>query len=289
MRVITREFYEVARPDVFRIVPIGDVHIGARACDEKRLKQVVDRIAADDSCYWIGLGDYCDFISRSDFRFEPENLPDWMTLPDLADVVKVERDRFLGIIEPIAAKCLGLIEGNHETAIKRHYERDVFSEIVYAIKETGGIEGNLALYYNGWLVLNFYRTKPGERKQTISKIRLSLHHGFVGGKLAGAKALNMQRWLWTHDCDIAIFGHSHNTGVQIEAIERLTKSGKIEHTNRYGCYAGTFLKSFNQDAPSSYAERKGYFPGGQGGIEIVLRPKAAKADERIRVISQHRG
>ena len=64
----------MSRSDTFTLVPIGDVHIGNAACDEARLRRVVDRIAADEWSYWVGLGDYCDFINMQDKRFSPDSL-----------------------------------------------------------------------------------------------------------------------------------------------------------------------------------------------------------------------
>jgi hypothetical protein len=98
-----------------------------------------------------------------------------------------------------------------------------------------------------------------------------LHHGFVGGKLAGAKALDMQRWLWNHNADLVIFGHSHNTGAQREAVEEVDKADKIKVARRVGCYAGTFLHTTAEGA-TTYSEIKGYPPLPVGHVEIILTP-----------------
>ncbi len=89
----------------------------------------------------------------------------------------------------------------------------------------------------------------------------------------------MQRWLWNHECDLAIFGHSHNTGAQVETIEYVDRGGKVRNRQSIGAYCGTFLKM------AAYAERKGYFPQPTGHIEIVLKPGAQNAGDRLRVVS----
>jgi len=284
MKFIKKEFYSVSAEDVFTIIPIGDIHIGAENCDEKRLKQVCDRVASEPNTYWIGLGDYCDYINRKDPRFSPGSLAKWVKVEHLTDLAAAQRDRLLTYLEPIADKCLGMIEGNHETAVKRHYERDVYLEVVNGVKEAAGHTNDLALHYNGWLWLSFYKSDEGEyRKAHTKDIRFYLHHGFVGGKLAGAKALNMQRMLWTHDCDICLMGHSHNTGVQLEAVMTASRSGKVVNKVKYGGYCGTFLRGFGMGG-SSYGEAKGYFPLPIGGVEVKLRPQATNPDERINMI-----
>ena len=225
------------------------------------------------------MGDYCDFINVRDPRFEPGSLADWIKLADLGDVARVQRDRFLDAVKPIAARCLALVEGNHEQVIKRHYERDIYHEIVSGVKELGDLPADrpLAVGIYGWLLLHFWRTK--KRQGAGSVIKFNLHHGFVGGKLAGAKALNMQRWLWTHECDVALFGHSHNTGAQVETIEYIKRGGKVDYRRAVGAYTGTFL------GLAEYVERKGYFPAPTGHIEIVLSPGVHEANDRVKVVS----
>lgn len=283
MRVLRREFNNVKRSDVFRVYPIGDAHVGAAACDEDRLRRWVKMIAEDQQGYWIGIGDYLDAINRNDKRFSVGTLAKWLIDMDaLGDIVKAQKLRFLDIIKPIASKCLVLVEGNHETAITKYCERYVFGEIEDEIKRIGGFPDThrLGVGYNGWLQLAFKRND----EQVRSLITMFLHHGFTGGQLAGAKALGMQRWLWTHEADITLFGHSHNTSVQVEAVERIDREGHLQTDHRIGAFCGTFLRSTNEQGPSTYAEVKGYLPMPTSNIVIELRPGAHDPRRRIKVI-----
>ena len=267
---------------MFRIVPIGDLHLAAAACDEARLRAVAKSIKKDKRCYWIGMGDYCDWINTQDRRWAPDVVADWVEVLDLVDLGTAQRERFMDIMSPIADRCLALVEGNHEITIKRKTERDVFSEIVAGMKGAGGFKSTdkLGVGVYGWLQLFFYRDK--ERRHT-TMFNINLHHGFVGGKLAGAKALNMQRWLWTHNADICLWGHSHNTGIQPEAVEEIDRAGNVKIKTRRGAFAGTFLGTCNE-GPATYSEEKGYFPIPSGGVLIELRPGRDNDAERIRMI-----
>ena len=200
MKVLRADFNTESRKDTITIVPIGDVHIGAAACDEKRLQNVIDRVKNDDSCYWVGMGDYCDFINRSDPRFSVMSLAPWIKMKELSDLAGAQRNYFLDMIKPIASKCIGLIQGNHETSIHRFYERDIYGEIVTEIKKLGNMPADkqLALEYYGWILLHFETSCDNGKTGRRSIIKTNWHHGYVGGKLAGAKALEMQRWLWRH-------------------------------------------------------------------------------------------
>ena len=286
--VLTREFYNVARTDKFKISPIGDIHMGAAACDEKALKAVIKKVAQEDNHYWIGMGDYGDFINMKDPRFSVTNLSEWITRDEMVDIAKAQRNRILKFFEPIAHKCLGLMCGNHETSVARYYERDVYGEIISGIKEAGNFdpEHRLGLGYYGWIILKFYSSKKKNAKGGMVAVKFNLHHGFVGGKLAGAKALNMQRWLWSHECDVAIFGHSHNVSAQPEAVEWVDKHGNIKTQVRKGLYAGSFLKTVNDNKKgvSTYSEIKGFFPLPHGVVpHVKLRPRALNEMDRIRI------
>jgi hypothetical protein len=283
VRVIRREFYDLGRSDLFRIVPIGDVHLLAAACDEDMLRETVKGIKADERCYWIGMGDYCEWINVRDPRFSFGSLADWVDTADLVDLGKAQQQRFLDIFSPIADRCLALVEGNHEISIKKYTERDVFANLVAGIKGAGGMESQdtLGLGVYGWLQMAFFRSGKRERGAVVN---FNLHHGFVGGRLAGAKALNMQRWLWTHNADICLWGHSHNTGIQPEAVEEIDKAGNVRVTTRRGAFTGTYLRTVNEDGPATYSEEKGYFPLPTGGVMIELRPGHKHPQRRIRMI-----
>jgi len=224
------------------------------------------------------MGDYCDFINIRDPRSNTGVLADWIGINDLGDLVAAQKKRFMDYIAPIAGKCLGMIEGNHETSIHRFYERDIYSEIVTDVKRLAGKEQDapLGLGYYGWLVLYF------QRGSQTNMVNVNLHHGYVGGKLAGAKALEMQRWLWSHDADIVVFGHSHNTAVQVEQTEGLNEAGEMVLKKKYGVFAGSFLESVNEDGPSTYSEIKGYLPMPTAGCEIIVRPGAFDSADNTR-------
>ena len=278
MRILKHRFNIPSRSTTINIIPLGDIHIGAAACDEDRLQNVINRIKDDPNCYWYGMGDYCDFINMRDPRANTGTLANWIGVKDLSDLVAAQKDRFLDFIKPIAHKCLGLVEGNHETSIHRFYERDIYSEIVTAIKQWKNlpIDQPLAVGYYGWSLLYF------QRGAQTNMVKVNLHHGYVGGKLAGAKALEMQRWLWSHDADIVIFGHSHNTNIQIEQSEGINDAGDLVLKNRYGVYAGSFLKTVNENGASTYSEVKGYLPMPTAGVQIMIRPGAFDSADSTR-------
>ena len=283
MYVIEHEWRGLSRSDTFRLVPIGDVHAGSRACDEAKFAAIVQSVKRDPRAYWIGLGDYCEFINVSDVRHDVQATADWITKADLVDISKAQRDWFLEHVRPIADKCLGLVEGNHERTIRRKYERDVYREIVATVKGWGGkrADERLGLGVYGWLLLRFKRN--GGQQQPSAVVRVNVHHGFVAGRLAGAKALNMQRWLWTHNADLVIFGHCHEMQAQRAAVEELDFRGNVRLHLRRGMYAGSFVKTV-AEGPAVYTEERGYFPSPTGCPEAILRPGAKSYEDRVAIV-----
>lgn len=283
MDVVIREFYNISRADRFKIVPLYDIHCGVKPCREDLLRARVKEIA-ENGWWWIGGGDYCDFINRSDPRYSPLILADWFTVSMTADIAGAQVAHFNEIIKPIAPQCLGLIMGNHETSIHKHYERPIFGEIVTGVKEAGGFdsEDKLALGYSGWIILKFHYSKIGERRSGTNIVTINLHHGFTGGRLAGAKALAMQRWLWQHDADISLMGHSHNTEVQVEQVELIDRAGNFLVRKRHGAFCGTMLDT-TMPGIDTYSAIKGYPPMPVGGVEIDLMPRSENEHKRIRL------
>lgn len=287
MIVVTRDMPGDNRSIETTIVPIGDIHIGAAACDEALLRKVVQRVADDPNCYWVGMGDMCDFVNLRDPRFDSRVLAPWVGVEHMHDLPRAQVRRFLDIVQPIASKCLALLCGNHEDDLCRHYERDVYGEVVTGLKELAGwpADYQLGLGFYGWLILRWRRGVSARLKgSNVSTVRLNMHHGFTGGRLAGAQALSLERWLWTHEADVVLFGHAHRVVSEPVSVERVNQSGHVEYQTRRGAVCGSFLKTVNEGGSSTYAERRGYLPLPVGGVEIRIRPFATPARERVAII-----
>lgn len=267
MRAIVRTIEGAGRdaPPI-TIWPLGDVHVGAAACDEKAFRRDVDRIAADPNAWWLGMGDYADFITRNDPRFDTDELASWISVRHLRDLVTAQRDRFLDMTRPIWPKCLALIAGNHEGAILRHYERDCFREIVGMIQPLSAApDVPLALEYEGYLRLRFLRAVAAEHRPAIN-FDIYAHHGVGGGKLMGGKALTLGREAGWHEVDMVIMGHTH-APIAFPAWRRwVDRAGNVRTRRITALVTGTY--SIDPD----YARRGGYAPGGDGCPRVIVSP-----------------
>lgn len=265
------------------IWPLGDVHVGAEGSNERAFKRDVERIAADPSAYWIGMGDYMDCITRHDPRFDTDELASWITVRHLRDVVTAQRDRFLDLTRPIWGQCLALVAGNHEGSVLRHYERDVFRELVGAIQPTSAEpDVPLALEYEGYLRLRFVRpVVVRDKGQPSVTLDAYLHHGYGGGRLMGGKALTLGREAGWHDVDLIIMGHTH-APVAFPSWRRwIDRRGTVRTRRVTALVSGTY--SIDPD----YARRGGYAPGGDGCPRIIVSPWGVRGlddPEAVRVL-----
>jgi len=272
--VLTWEIEHDSRDDVMEIVPLGDLHVGNAACDEDGIRSAVEYIYNNPNAYWIGMGDYGDFINMRDHRFDPIALADWVTTRDLVDLAGAQKRRVLNILEPIANKCLGLVKGNHDKKIHRAWERAIFDEIVVGMKERawylGGVaEIDLSLNYWGFVHLKFRRAGAAVRTVVISA-----HHGFGSSK----NITGMEKFLWSHECDVALFGHTHHMTSHRSARTEITKTGKVVYRPQWGVVTGSFLQS-----DADYAVQAGYMPVPTGTTKITLRPGAVNVNDLVRV------
>jgi len=284
MKILRKKLDARGRLDqLITVIPFGDIHWGSKACDEKLVDAVIKRISGEENTYWIGMGDMCEFINKSDKRFDARILADWISVSDISSLSWAQSQYALKKLRPIAHKCLDFMKGNHEGSIMYKYEFDIYNYMVAELKKAANTpeEETFGGGIYSWMLLNIATTKTATRT-----IRFNIHHGFTGGKLDGAKALNMQRWLWNHDCDICLMGHAHNTMTQKATVEKVDDSGNVYAHTRRGAYTGTFLRTTVEDA-ETYSERKGYYPLPIGGIEVNIRPSfyRHRSDRFVRIES----
>lgn len=274
MKYIRRDFFNASRADEWNLVVISDIHLGAAACDEKRLEAKIARIAADPRALWLDLGDSLDAVNVSDKRFDVEVLSDWIRRDDLKDLAEVESQRYIDLFTPIAAKCIGKGRGNHEDTLRKHYENDVHTRMVQAIKKAAKLRGadKLDLDYACWLDLYFHRGRTV--KEGTQRVLLYTHHGMSETRL--------KPWLWTHQCDLALFGHIHKTKWESVSVEGVNLAGQETIAMRYGAFCGSYLRSNAPgDKPATYNIKKGMIPAAPGAIEIRIRPYATDPDDRL--------
>src|SRR3990167_4154078 len=176
------------------IIPLGDTHIGSKACAIDKLKELVAWIRKTPDVYVVGMGDYIDAINLSDPRFNPSLLSDKTVLSRLA---QSQCEECVDIFKPIAPKIIGMAIGNHEMTIGKKYHFDAMYQIC----------GQLKAKYLGWSSLTRLRIL---RNKCSNIINIFAEHSLSAGKKKGAKVNALEDRSNDIEADIYLRGHSHD-------------------------------------------------------------------------------
>jgi hypothetical protein len=245
------------RPDEIHIYTPGDAHTGTKHFSETEFKKTVKKIKDDPHAYWVDMGDKCEFIAPSDPRWDGGAVSDWVHADNVA---LNESDYYISLVESIKDKCLGLIEGNHEITLKKHYHIDVQD---YICKKLGVTN----LGYSSFIRMNFRRCG----KQEYSVVGY-FTHGAGCAITKGAKVNRLERVMDSFAADIYAHGHVHDLIMNTKSYLYLTPENKIVQKVKVGAMTGCYFRTYSQDIPASYGEQKNYPPTAIGSPRFTIIP-----------------
>lgn len=264
-----------SKTDKFTLWGIGDIHKGAPGCDWDGVKRDVKAVAEDPNAIWVGLGDYADFITVKDKRFDPDHL-DADAKQHIGNLGEYYMDCVRELFRPIAHKCVGLIYGNHEEKFMYHNEQtNLHQQLCNELGVTN-------LKYCAIRDLVFMRRKCdglriiGSRvanpKQS-HKFRCFFHHGSGGSTTPGGKLNRIMKFMSDFpDCDIYMMGHVHDSiGKCMPVIGADADCKRLVARNKIGVICGSYLKTYTQGV-TSYGEKKGYSPTKLGPSKVFIKP-----------------
>ncbi len=270
------------RPDKFTLYPIGDIHCGVVHCDEDRLLETVYEIKKDKNARWLGMGDYGDCVTPSDFkRWDGRILADWMKGNE-DNIGATQVERVDEILSPIWDKCLGLIEGNHDDAIRRYNHFDFMKELLKRANKKDKVP------YAG--VSCFVRLVFRRGKEYGTEYIIHARHGEGSARTSGARALAVLRLAQSMvNANIILMGHLHGQESPDIPQRIILKHGKIKSFEGLATMTGAWLKAYMQGVPPIYLERWGTPPSTLGCPKIIIEPDKSKmtlVKERIAQILQ---
>lgn len=262
----------------WRIYSLSDAHIGSALCDEDALQHWLDTIARDDHGRCVITGDLIAAIGKGDRRLDLGSLAPWVRDADPAfveDVIEVQSQRAVELLEPIADKVDGFVDGNHERKPRAWYGRAVGANIC---RDLGIRDAYLGA--QGWLCYSFKVTKTRRRR-----LSLYLHHGYSAGRTVGAQIAMLERALGRHDCDMVMCGHSHELfALPFPRMGLDGKTGRLQQHNRWGIMAGTFERSLN-DGSDTWHDEKALSPKPIGGVIIEYNPATVETEVQAKVVA----
>jgi hypothetical protein len=266
------------------IYPIGDIHLGAAACDIGHFRRTVAQVAADKTARWIGMGDYGDFILPEDPRWSMSAF-DWKRLgyrkgrPDLRNLGQ----EYLGFVrrelEPIKGQCIGLLDGNHDDVMKNKYHVDV----------VGALCDDMKVPYLGYTAL--VRTEVvidnGSKGGRVWAFDIFAEHGAAGGGTDGNAVNSLQKRGMEFDAAVYLKGHVHKRATGPSRTILGWGKGKIAVRDKVFVLTGTYLKGYSE-FETTYGERKGYPPNEIGGTVVRVKVKRSEngaVDGRIHALN----
>jgi predicted MPP superfamily phosphohydrolase len=229
-----------------KIVILGDVHLGQKACAKERFLKTIDFIAKDKNVFVILGGDLVEMVTRS----QKGNMLLEQVISPTQQLIQIE-----DILKPLAkkGKILGIVKDNHLARLEKDALVDMNEKMAYDLGvQYWGVGGIVILNVQG------------------RKYKLAIQHG-KDSAINEFTALNKMMRNYP-DCDIYVLGHDHKLSarkiVTLHAHEDGTECGR-EH---YQIRSGSYLKM------ADYARECLYEPSVIGSPIISF-----KEDGRVKV------
>lgn len=225
------------------ILPISDIHMGAKYCDEKQFDRFVEFISSSPNIYTVLMGDLMESATRTSV-----GLGMYDEKYSLTEQKRVLHEK----LKPLAdnGKILGAVTGNHEMRPQYFNNNNPMQELCYYM----GVP-ELYLGYQGYIRL----------KVNDVVYDAMIFHGSGGGTTKGGKVNAASRPNQIAEVDIYFTGHTHDQIYLRDKIYRINEQDEIEEKIRHYVVCGSFLEYFG-----GYAEMKGLAPSVTGAPLLHL-------------------
>jgi hypothetical protein len=260
VRVYTRTIPYQHDGQVFRLVPISDVHIGSATCNMEHFEDTLRKYGKQKDVLMVDLGDACDFVIHSDQkRFDPAAVH-----PYFHGSTALVDDQISCYVELMRkhvdlSKLLGITSGNHHETMRKHGGTDPTKKIAEALHTEN-------LGYCSYYRLLFKREGKG-----FQELYLYLNHGFggaartEGGSITKycnhAKSIRAAR--------VYLYGHDHEKWIKAVPYPEPILD-KIHAIDTIVADCGTFKMTLSKEAIPDYGEQKGYPLRGIGNVIIEI-------------------
>ena len=289
----SRFIWHGSRSDEIKLVYFSDIHWLAKACAEGAVRKQIAEILEDPYTFWIGGGDYGEFIGFGDTkRFDPDAVADRVKVSDLGKLGRMTYEQIAELFRPIRHKCLGLIVGNHEKQYMRRMQQEDLHG--WLCTELGvqnlGYSCFMDIVFcrvSGWLdmppaLCDHIPPRRGPiRHQDTETFRVFCHHGAGAAQTKGGKINRLVKFMENFEADIYFMGHVHDQmGVRTTPLTANRDCTELTSTTKLGVISGSFLKTYAQGV-TTYGEQKGYSPVTLGAAWVKIRPSTRELWGRV--------
>jgi hypothetical protein len=272
-----------SRSDIFEIWNLSDLHLGSKACAVDMIQRDVNKIKENPNAYWLGGGDYADFISHTDKRFDPDAVAENISVKDLGQLGKKSMEMAKEIFMPIRDKCLGLLYGNHELSFMKDKAQQNLHGWLCTELSVPDL-GYCCLFDVGFIrdctkkskakkqYLYFENPRKDHAIGNCYEIRVFAHHGSGFATTPGGKLNKLIQFMNNFDADVYFLGHVHDqVGRRQASITADRDCKKLIARERLGVISGSYFKTY-EHGTTTYGEQKGYAPTTLGAAKITIIP-----------------
>lgn len=245
------------------ILFIGDTHWDHAACDRAALKRVLDQALERDAVIVL-LGDQlCLMGGRDDKRSAKSALrPEHKVDAYFSAVI----DDWCEWYQPYAANTWIALEGNHESAVRKHHEIDVTRMWVARLNSAGA-----TIDYPGY---STYARVMNARQTERFSLAFFVHHGHGGGGPVSRGSIQAQRRAVMYpDARFIVTGHIHSSYNVDHEQYRLNHNGRPFVTVQEH-YSVSSWKNEYGDGDGGWWVEKGMGPRQTSGWWSHLRYRA---------------
>lgn len=246
----------------FKIIVLGDMHIGDELCDLELIKETINYVKANKDCYVILNG---DLINNALKTSKSDSYLEQMTIEE-------EQDLLIELLMPIKDRILVMASGNHEYRTELTAGISPLKAVAYAL----GVKDKLVK--NAYVLTLEFGQAHGIKDLTNKYVVFGQHGGSGGGRRAGATANALQDMsLIIPNADLYIHSHTH-TAINYNDMVLLydVKTRKLKEHKRFYHNANAFLKY------GGYAEQKGYKPADRCPSVLVVEAIRKNGEMKIK-------
>jgi len=273
----TRHILHHSVVDAFLLWNLADLHLHSTNCATKELARDIKRIADDPFSFWLGGGDFAEYIGYDDGkRFDPDCVSDKLTIADLGRLGKKSVEVVRDVFAPIKHKCLGLLLGNHEKLYQRKHQQEDLHAWLCAELEVPNLGYSCLFdvcFSRGGAKVPRLSDKPGAQATTTRKTyRIFAHHGAGYAQTPGGKLNRLIQFMRVFEADIYFIGHVHDkTGRREVLLGADVPCTHLTQKEKIGVISGSYLMTYRQGT-TSYGEQRGYTPTVLGAAWVRIEP-----------------
>ena len=265
-----------------KIVPLGDLQVGSEGFGDSRFKRFMDEALRQDA-YFIGMGDYSDFLSPSN-RTKLKNAGLYDTAQGLIEEWHMAQlDKIKELLRPTKGRWLGLLQGHH------YYEFDPSTTT-----DTELARFLEAPFLGDCAMMRVSFTQPsGKGKPRVQSSTIWAHHGAGSGVSAASALTKLERYAGYVDADVMMMGHQSKRGYLPKpriGLSRNIRRGipELVSKTQHLVSTGSWLEGYKVgSAPfrgrpqGSYVEKAMMVPVSLGGMVVTLIPTHEGVNVRV--------